>query len=608
MPYYPREVIDEVTNSTDIVSIIGEHVQLKKMGNEYVGLCPFHSEKSPSFHVSPIKKVYHCFGCDAAGSIYTFLTEIEHMTFSESVEYLADRAGITLPTTELTSEEKKKYDRLAELKSINHKAVNYFYHCLKKDPEQRGYKYLKDRGLTDDTIHSFGLGYSQVTRDGIYRYLKKEGFSDDIIKESGLVVFDGNGAYDKFYNRVMFPILDPRGKAIAFGGRVMGDGKPKYMNSPETALFSKKRNLFGLYQSRSSKRSGFILCEGYMDVISMHQAGFDNAVASLGTAFTEEQAMLLKSKRDNPTIYLAYDSDEAGIKAANRAIEICDYVGLKTRVVSMKPYKDPDEFIKNEGAEAFEKRIVDSEASVMFRIHTLEQKYNLNDPMDKSEFLMGASEYLAKLDGMTRETYEKTVSKKYNVSVQELHKAVVKAGERQEKIDINNQIKENRDNERRKLKEDVEDGIVKQERIILTWAANFPTLWNKMREVIDIDDFTNPMTRRIAEIYDEHIKNYGNINFVELIDSFPDVDKHSEISTIINQQIHYDDEDSDDDNIKIIAASACVTEAVRRVKKSSIDRKMNSDENQEPGFYQKMIKDRQMISKININVTKDDIN
>ena len=354
--YYSDEVIEEVRSKNDIVDVISGYVKLQKKGRDYFGLCPFHNEKSPSFSVSRLKQMYYCFGCGAGGNVFTFLMEYENYSFFEALKFLADRAGVELPQQEYSKEARERADTKAILLEINKAAARYYYAQLKSERGSQALAYLKNRELSGDTIKAFGLGYSNKYSDDLYQYLRGKGYSADMISKAGLISVDERqGAYDKFWNRVMFPIMDANSRVIGFGGRVMGDGKPKYLNSPETMIFDKSRNLYGLHRARSSKRPYFLLCEGYMDVISLHQAGFTNAVASLGTALTPGHASLIK--RYVREVYLTYDSDEAGTKAALRAVPILKDVGITAKVIRMDPYKDPDEFIKNLGADAFEERI-----------------------------------------------------------------------------------------------------------------------------------------------------------------------------------------------------------------------------------------------------------
>ena len=386
MPWYSEEQIEEVRSRSDIVSVIGRYVRLKRAGSGYTGLCPFHNEKTPSFHVNPARQMYKCFGCGVGGNVLTFVMEYENLTFPEAMEMLAQEAGIELPKQEMTAQQKQQESLRQTLLEINKKAARYYFALLKSPRGKPGYDYLTGRGLSDETILHFGLGYAGQGGGELYQYMKKEGYSDSVLKETGLFKMDERGAYDKFWNRVMFPIMDANNRVIGFGGRVMGDAKPKYLNSPETKIFDKSRNLFGLNYAKRGKRSNMILCEGYMDVIALHQAGFTNAVASLGTAFTEQQANLIRRYTDE--VLLTYDSDGAGIKAAMRAIPMLRRAGITGKVIHMEPYKDPDEFIKNLGAEEFEKRMEEAQNSFFFEIEVIKKNYSMSDPEQKTKSSM----------------------------------------------------------------------------------------------------------------------------------------------------------------------------------------------------------------------------
>lgn len=340
MPYYSDELVEEVRSRNDIVDVIGSYVHLQKKGSTYFGLCPFHNEKTGSFSVSPNKQMYYCFGCGAGGNVFTFLMQYENFTFPEAMQELADRVGIELPKQEMTSAQRREADRRTQLLEINKEAAKYFYMLLRGPRGQRAHEYFKKRELSDETMQKFGLGYSDQYSDDLYKYLRSKGYDDEILKETGLVTIDEvRGGHDKFWNRAMFPIMDVHNRVIGFGGRVMGDGEPKYLNSPETKIFDKSRNLYGLNIARSTRKNQLLLCEGYMDVIALHQAGFDNAVASLGTALTSGHASLLK--RYTNEVYLTYDSDGAGVKAALRAIPILKEVGITTKVINMRPVQGP---------------------------------------------------------------------------------------------------------------------------------------------------------------------------------------------------------------------------------------------------------------------------
>ena len=383
---YSEDLIEEIRMKNDIVDVISGYVKLQRKGSSYFGLCPFHNEKSPSFSVSPAKQMYYCFGCGAGGNVFTFLMEYENFTFVEALRALAERAGVELPQLEYSKEAKEQADLKATLLEVNKLAAKYYYYQLRREGGAAAMAYLKGRKLSESTMNQFGLGYSDKFSDDLYRYLKSKNYSDEILRQSGLFnVDERRGMYDKFWNRVIFPIMDVNHRVIGFGGRVMGDGKPKYLNSPETKIFDKSRNLYGLNLARTSRKKNLIICEGYMDVIAMHQAGFNNAVASLGTALTSQQASLLKRYTDE--VLIIYDSDEAGTKAALRAIPMLKTAGLSTKVINLKPYKDPDEFIKNLGTEAFQERLDHGMNSFLFELKAMEGQFDMERSSGKNGLL-----------------------------------------------------------------------------------------------------------------------------------------------------------------------------------------------------------------------------
>ena len=422
--YYSEDLIEEVRLRNDIVDVISGYVKLQRKGNSYFGLCPFHNEKSPSFSVSPDKQMYYCFGCGAGGNVFTFIMQYENYTFPEAMKFLADRAGIELPSQEMTAQMRREQDLKTQILELNKQAANYFYYQLRTENGAHAMEYLTKRGITKETMKNFGLGFSTAYSDDLYQYFKKKGVSDELLKQSGLMnVDERRGMYDKFWNRVIFPIQDVNGRVIGFGGRVMGDGKPKYLNSPETIVFDKSRNLYGLNAARISRKKYFLLCEGYMDVIALHQAGFKNAVASLGTAFTSQHAGLLRRYAEE--VVLTYDSDEAGKKAALRAIPILKAAGITAKVIHMEPYKDPDEFIKAEGGEKFQERIDQAENSFLFELSVMEQNYQMTDPESKTLFFREVAAKLIEFDQeLERENYIEAVAVRYHVGFENLRKMV----------------------------------------------------------------------------------------------------------------------------------------------------------------------------------------
>ena len=318
MSFYSQELVEEIRSRNDIVDVVSSYVKLQRKGSNYVGVCPFHNDHSPSMSVNQPRQIYHCFSCGAGGDVFKFVMEYENLTFPEAMKVLADRAGIDLPEQDNVKRDREQEDLKSKILEMNKLAASYYYYLLRQPEGKQGLDYLTGRQLSKETIQKFGLGYSSKHGNALYKYLKSKGYSDTLLKESGLMQVDEKrGMYDKFWNRVMFPIMDNRKRVIGFGGRVMGDGKPKYLNSPETPVFDKSRNLYGLHLARTSRKPNIILCEGYMDVIAMHQAGFNQAVASLGTAFTQQQSTILKRYTDE--VLLTYDSDDAGIKEIGRA-------------------------------------------------------------------------------------------------------------------------------------------------------------------------------------------------------------------------------------------------------------------------------------------------
>ena len=562
--YYPEEVIEEVRTRNDIVDIVSQYVNLKKKGANYFGLCPFHNEKSPSFSVSPGKQMYYCFGCGAGGNVITFVMEYENYTFVEAVKMLADRAGIALPEVEYSKEARAQADLKNTLLEINRLAANFFYYQLKQPSGKVGYDYFKEkRRLTDDTIRHFGLGYSSKVPDDLYRYMRSKGYNDDILKETGLFFIDERGARDKFWNRVMFPIMDVHNKVIGFGGRVMGDGEPKYLNSPETPIFDKSRNLYGLNFARTTKKPQFLLCEGYMDVIALHQAGFDNAVASLGTALTAGHANLLK--RYTKEVYLTYDSDGAGVKAALRAIPILKEVGITTKVINMRPHKDPDEFIKALGAEAYQDRIDHAENSFMFEIRILEQQYDMKDPESKSAFYHEVAKKLCSFtEKIERDIYIQAVAEKYMLPTQDLQRLVGKYGMQMEGIrkqptQLKTGINEKNASARGIKKE---DGMKQSQKLLLTWLIENTGLYHKIKKYIAPKDFTEEIYHKVAEVLFQQFEESGEANPAKIVSMFPDEEAQKEIAALFNARIH--EVESKEDREKALK------ETIIRIKQNSI--------------------------------------
>jgi len=585
--FYPEEVIEEIRSRNDIFDVISGYVKLQKKGSSYFGLCPFHNEKSGSFSVAPHKQMYYCFGCGAGGNVITFIMEYENFTFVEAVKLLADRAGISLPEVEYSEENRRAFDLKSRLFEINKLAATYFYHQLQIENGKKAKEYLSNRELSDETINQFGLGYSNMYSDDLYKYFKSKGFKDDILKETGLFSYENSynsGVNDKFWNRIMFPIMDVNNKVVGFGGRVMGDAKPKYLNSPETKLFDKSRNLYGLNIARISRKPNLIICEGYMDVISLHQAGFNQAVASLGTALTLGQASLMK--RYTNEVLITYDSDEAGVKAAIRAIPILKAAGLTTRVIDMRPYKDPDEFVKALGAEAFQERIDKAMNSFMYEITTLQLEYDLKDPESKTRFFNEISKRIVEFsEELERNNYIEAVADNYMISADSLRKMVANYGSR---VGLVKKIGEPKKNY---LKKDKEDGVKKAQKILLTWMINDVPLFQKITQYVSPEDFIEPLFNDVAnKLY--HQLESGNVNPASIISTYESEEEHKEVAALFNSELS--DELNDNEMEKAL------NETIFKVKKNSLDYKSRNVKNIEE--LQNILKEQKLLQNIHVEL------
>lgn len=586
MPYYSDELIEEVRSRNDIVDVIGGYVRLQKKGSTYFGLCPFHNEKTGSFSVSPNKQMYYCFGCGAGGNVFTFLMKYENYTFSEAMQTLADRAGVELPQQEMTEAQKREADKRTRLLEINKEAAKYFYSLLRNNRGTKALEYFRKRELSDETMQKFGLGYSDQYSDDLYRYLRSKGYDDNILKDSGLVTIDeARGGRDKFWNRAMFPIMDANNRVIGFGGRVMGDGEPKYLNSPETKIFDKSRNLYGLNIARHSRKDYLLLCEGYMDVISLHQAGFDNAVASLGTALTSGHANLLK--RYTKEVFLTYDSDGAGVKAALRAIPILKEVGITTKIINMRPYKDPDEFMKALGAEAYQERIDNAENSFMFEIRIMEEKYDMNDPESKTQFYNEiASKLLGFSEELERNNYIQAVADKYHIAFEDLRKLVnnlaIKGGIVKAPTQLKSGINE------KKIKK--EDGMKQSQKLLLTWLIEDTRLFGSIKGLVTADDFTETLYNQVAKMLFEQYAADGKVNPAKIISTFENEEEQNEVAALFNATIHEVESKQD--------MEKAIKETIIRIKQNSINfRSQNLDPTDLNGLM-KVVEDKKSLEKL----------
>lgn len=586
--YYEEDFVEEVRQRNDVVDVISSYVNLKRTGSNYVGLCPFHNEKTASFSVSPGKQMYYCFGCGAGGNVFTFLMEYENLTFVEALEQLAEKAGMELPEKSNSAEDRKRRDLRDSVLEVNKLAANYYFAKLKSDRGKTGYGYLISREIKPETIVKFGLGFSDKNSGELYRYMKGKGFSDRILKETGLFTYDEKrGTYDKFWNRVMFPILDRNNHVIAFGGRVMGDAKPKYLNSPETIVFDKSRNLYGLNFVHGKQNEGIIICEGYMDVIALHQAGFTNAVASLGTAFTSQHCSLLKRYTD--LVYLCYDSDSAGIKAAMRAIPMLKEAGISVKVINMRPYKDPDEFMKGLSPEEFRKRIDEAKNSFFYEVDVIQSDYDMQDPESKTKFMNEVAKKCLTFDNeIERNNYIEAFSREYGARTEDFRKLVAYHSAKMAGIDY-----DKRKRERYRLREDKqEDGIAKSQGIFLTWLSNDSGLFEVTKDIISAADFVDEPYHQVAEMMYEQYETKGRVEPATIISRFQSKEEQSLVAGIFNKEVKALYQDSEQ--------KKAVNEVVRSIKKYSLDyRSRNVTDMKE---LQKLIEEKKQLQTLQLTL------
>ena len=518
---YSDEIIEEVRQNNDIVDIISQYVHLTRKGRNYFGLCPFHNEKSPSFSVSPDRQIFHCFGCGVGGNVYTFLMKIEGITFKEALEQLAERANIQLPTLE-NSADTAKEELKAKVYKVNEFTAEFYHQNLYKPVAKMAQEYVKKRRMNKETLEAYKIGYSGKF-DELYKALKAQGFGEKEILESGLVNKNDNGTYiDRYRNRLMFPICDARGKVIAFGGRVLDDSKPKYINSPENIVYSKGRHLFGLNVAKKDSAKKILIVEGYMDVISLHQRGITNVVGALGTALTEQQGWLLRKTTEK--VILGFDADGAGQTAVARSMEILQKMGCDMRVLQIEGAKDPDEFIVKFGEGRFKLAIDNAISLVEFKVKNLKKELNLENTGDKIKFLNEIAKILSKVENtIEREIYIEKIAKGYNISKEAIYAEVNKliyAGVKGDKI-LQNQNKEIRHiKSERKEKDIIDEDLKRRENTIIALLldANI-NIFQKIKEHIKPEDFKDEINRKIAEqLYVELEKQEANIN--KLIDTF----------------------------------------------------------------------------------------
>ena len=528
---YSEDILNEVKENNDIVEVISQYVHLKRSGRNYFGICPFHNEKSPSFSVSPDKQIFHCFGCGVGGNVLTFISKIEGIGFKEAIENLAERANISLPTN--TSQEDSKIEELkSKVFKVNSFTADYYHKRLYEPKSKIGQEYVKKRKLTNETLEAYNLGFSG-NFDELYQVLRKEGFKDEEILESGLVNKNENGKYiDRYRNRFMIPILDVRNRVIAFGGRVIDNSKPKYINSPENIVYSKGKHLFGLNVAKKGDTKKLLIVEGYMDAISLHQRGITNVVASLGTALTTNQGWLLRKHTEE--VILGFDSDGAGQTAILRAMEVMQNMGCDMRVLQMTGAKDPDEYIIKYGSARFKKLMDEAISLIEFKVKILKQNLNLDTAGDKVKFLNEIAKLISKIDNsIEREIYIEKIAKTYNISKEAIFGQVNKIQySGKTKLNVLEKNKKVTHKKPEEQSEKIKEETIKRENIIISILINNPENYEYIKQNIKVEDFKYDINIKIIkELYQELEKENSNVNSV--LDKLQDDEIQSHLTAIM---------------------------------------------------------------------------
>ncbi len=538
MARYSDEVINDVRQSNDIVDVISQYVHLKRSGRNFFGLCPFHNEKSPSFSVSPDKQIFHCFGCGVGGNVFSFITQIEGINFVEAVQMLAERANIQLPTLQDNGDSQRE-ELKAKVYKVNEFTAEFYHQNLYKPQAKIAQEYVKKRQLSNETLKSFKIGFSGKF-DELYQELKKQGFGEREILESGLVNKNERGQYiDRYRNRLMFPICDARGKVIAFGGRVLDDSKPKYINSPENVVYSKGRNLFGLNVAKKGDLKRILIVEGYMDVISLHQRGITNVVAPLGTALTEQQGWLLR--KNSEQIILSFDSDEAGLKAKLRALDILQNMGCDLRILQMEGAKDPDEYIIKYGNARFN-NLVDKALSIIeFKVKILKKDLNLENTNDKIKFLNEIAKLISNVNNtIEREVYIEKIAKEYDISKEaiyaEVNKLTYKNVKTEKVLEKPKPVVTHIKREEKVISEAVKR---RENTVIALLLMGDLNIFEILRQNIKVEDFQDEVNKKIAQkLYEEFEKGNSNINAI--IDNL-EQDEQNQITMIMSEDYEITD-------------------------------------------------------------------
>lgn len=590
---YPRELIEEIRMQNDIVEIISQYVPLKQKGNSYFGLCPFHHERTPSFSVNSEKQFYYCFGCGASGNVYSFLMEMENYDFKEAVQTLAERVHITLPKEELSGQALAMEQLKARLFEMHKLAGRFYYDTLQSEAGSYAQKYIAKRQIQQNVARKFGIGYASNQRQALYDYLTQKGFSVEDMQKGGLVLpnKDGSGYHDRFRNRLMFPIFDAQARVVGFGGRILSDGEPKYLNSPETPIFSKSRNLYGLHLAKASKRKEWILVEGYMDMISVYQAGFHNVVASLGTAFNADHAMTLKKYAED--VILLYDSDEAGTNAALRAIPVLVEHGFGVRVTQVPDGKDPDAFIKQYGNVAFSKLLVDAVHYISFEIACIKRNYNLNIPEHRVRFATEAAKILSGMESeIERNVYTAEVSRMTGVEESAIQTEIQKLQQKADTAYWKEAERKRIQKQKAHIAQDTEEkGVMDAQKTLLYLAANHRAVYDALQPVLQAQDFPTMVYQKAWAYIGTLWKQHDTVFPAELLNFFETTQEQQRIGEVFASQPPTDTQ---------FDLQKAVNEAVKVLKRAYIEKMSTQVKTAEE--IQDLVEQKRNLDKLHITI------
>ncbi|HHX60294.1 MAG TPA: DNA primase [Epulopiscium sp.] len=597
--YYPEEIIEEIRTQNDIVEVVSEYVTLKKKGHSHFGLCPFHNEKTASFSVSEEKQMYYCFGCGAGGNVITFIMEKENYNFIETIKLLAEKRNISLPEVEYSEEAKKEIQKRQILLEIHKEAGRYFYYNLQHGQEEEAKEYLTKRQLSKDIQTKFGIGYAKGSHYDLYDYLKSKNYSTELILQSGLVIKSkhGKGYYDRFSDRLMFPIFDVQGRVIAFGGRVLDGSNPKYLNSPETSLFEKNLTLYSLNYARVSGKKEFFIVEGYMDVIAMYQAGIHNVVATLGTAFTIGHAKLIKKYVNE--VVLLYDSDDAGIRATIRAIPILQSANIKVRVLHLPNKQDPDDYIMEKGVDSLIELGNNAVGSVTFQIKMIKLKYNIENVEQKIRFIEETSTLIAELkNAVEQEIYTQQVAKQYNIDPDALKTEVRKKMRSIQENQTNQTNRRDLSKQNIEINKDIgkhtksQDGYFKTQSELLQLMCVHPNILKSVKEHLSPEDFIDPFFKVLVKlIYERQIDGHIT-NPSQFASCFETKEDQNKIANVFLAQRDYE-------NNQII--TKVINDTVKKIKIKSIEEKLKTTT--DIGKLQNLLKEKKETDNLYIDCT-----